>query len=65
MRLTNQQAQAIRPVARELAGPQARVPISTKKTGSSRAHRTLFFASLSSKSSCCSRSGDAMNPNRV
>jgi hypothetical protein len=28
-------------------------------------HRRLFLASLSSRSSCCRRSGDAMNPNRV
>lgn len=29
------------------------------------AHRRIFLASLSSRSSCCWRSGDAMNPNRV
>ena len=29
------------------------------------AHRRIFLASLSSISSCCWRSGDAMNPNRV
>ena len=39
--------------------------VGTPQPGCPHAHRRIFLASLRSRSSCCWRSGDAVNPNRV